>query len=42
VIGTSTKEELGFYAEAGAIAQEVFTSIRTVFAYNGVQKEHNR
>ncbi len=42
IIGSSTEVELKFYAKAGAIAQEVFTSIRTVFAYNGAQKEHKR
>jgi len=31
--------ELDSYAKAGAIANEVFTAIRTVFAFNGAQKE---
>jgi ATP-binding cassette, subfamily B (MDR/TAP), member 1 len=30
------------YAKAGNIAQEVFTAIRTVFAFNGAKKEHDR
>lgn len=32
-------KELNSYAKAGAIANEVFTAIRTVFAFNGAQKE---
>lgn len=34
--------ELESYAKAGAVAEEVFTAIRTVFAFNGSQKEHKR
>lgn len=30
------------YAKAGAIAEEVFTAIRTVFAFNGAQRDHKR
>ena len=37
-----TKNELSNYAKAGAIADEVLTAIRTVFAFNGAQKEHKR
>ena len=37
-----TSNELKSYAKAGAIAEEVFTAIRTVFAYNGSKKEHKR
>jgi ATP-binding cassette subfamily B (MDR/TAP) protein 1 len=37
-----TKNELKSYAKAGSIAEEVFTAIRTVFAFNGAQKEHKR
>jgi len=37
-----TKNELKSYAKAGAVAQEVLTAIRTVFAFNGAQKEHKR
>ncbi len=37
-----TKNELKSYAKAGAIAEEVFTAIRTVFAFNGAQKEFKR
>ena len=34
--------ELKSYARAGAVAEEVFSSIRTVFAFNGVKKDHKR
>lgn len=37
-----TKNELKNYAQAGAIADEVLGAIRTVFAFNGSQKEHQR
>lgn len=37
-----SKNELKSYATAGAVAEEVFTAIRTVFAFNGAQKEHIR
>ena len=37
-----TKNELKSYAKAGSIADEVLTAIRTVFAFNGAKKEHNR
>jgi ATP-binding cassette subfamily B (MDR/TAP) protein 1 len=40
--GILTSNELKSYAKAGAIAEEVLTAIRTVFAYNGAQKEHKR
>ena len=30
------------YAKAGAVAEEVFTAIRTVFAFNGASKEYKR
>ena len=30
------------YAKAGAVAEEVLNAIRTVFAYNGSHKEHER
>ncbi|CAF1371385.1 unnamed protein product, partial [Rotaria sordida] len=39
---TMTSQELKSYAKAGAIAEEVFSSIRTVFAYNGATYESNR
>jgi len=35
-------KELKAYAKAGAIAEEVFTAIKTVFAFNGAQKEQVR
>lgn len=34
--------ELKAYERAGAIAEEVFSSIRTVFSYNGQQREEKR
>lgn len=34
--------ELKAYEKAGAIAQEVFSSIRTVFSYNGQERETKR
>nr|QNH67928.1 ATP-binding cassette transporter subfamily B member 1 X2 [Brachionus plicatilis] len=37
-----TSNELKSYAKAGAVAEEVFSAIRTVFAFNGAQKEHKR
>ncbi|CAF3161370.1 unnamed protein product [Rotaria sp. Silwood2] len=42
VTATMTSQELKSYAKAGAIAEEVFSSIRTVFAYNGAAYESNR
>jgi len=37
-----TTNELKSYATAGAVATEVFTAIRTVFAFNGANKEQQR
>lgn len=37
-----TQNELKSYALAGSIAEEAISAIRTVFAFNGVQKEHER
>ena len=37
-----TTNELKSYARASAVAEEVLTAIRTVFAFNGAQKEHKR
>jgi hypothetical protein len=37
-----TSNELKAYAKAGAVADEVFTAIRTVFAFNGAKKDHLR
>jgi hypothetical protein len=34
--------ELKAYGRAGAIAEEVFSSIRTVLSYNGQAREENR
>ena len=35
--GFLTSSELKSYAKAGAVAEEVFTGIRTVFAFNGAK-----
>ncbi|XP_037946902.1 multidrug resistance protein homolog 49-like [Teleopsis dalmanni] len=37
-----TKKELKSYSTAGTIAEEVFSGIRTVFAFSGEQKESER
>ena len=37
-----TSRELSAYAKAGAVAEEVFSSIRTVFSYNGGAYESKR
>jgi hypothetical protein len=37
-----TSDELKSYAKAGAIAEEVISSIRTVFSYNGATYESKR
>nr|QUF59434.1 ATP-binding cassette transporter Abcb1-1 [Brachionus angularis] len=37
-----TSNELKSYARAGAVAEEVLTAIRTVFAFNGAKKEKQR
>ena len=37
-----TKEQIQAYAEANSIAQEVLNAIRTVTAFNGQRKEHQR
>ncbi len=37
-----TSNELKSYAKAGAIAEEVISSIRTVFSYNGAAYESKR
>ena len=37
-----TKKELDAYAKAGAIAEEVISSIRTVAAFDGQEKEIKR
>lgn len=42
LISTSTQREQQKYAEAGAVAEEVLTSIRTVTAFNGQEREVNR
>ena len=37
-----SKEQILAYAEANSIAQEVLVAIRTVTAFNGQRKEHDR
>ena len=37
-----TAKELKAYAKAGAVAEEVLGAIRTVYAFNGQQKESKR
>ena len=39
---TLTEKELKAYGKAGAIAEEVLSSIRTVVAFGGQQKEVKR
>ena len=38
----ATEGELSAYAKAGSVAQEVLSSIRTVFAFGGQDKEVKR
>ncbi|KAG7282167.1 hypothetical protein CRUP_034914 [Coryphaenoides rupestris] len=42
VLTTFTSKEQGAYAKAGAVAEEVLAAIRTVFAFNGQDKEIKR
>ncbi|CAF3684176.1 unnamed protein product, partial [Rotaria socialis] len=42
ITATMTSQELKAYAKAGAIAEEVFGSIRTVFSFNGGAYESKR
>ena len=42
LIAILSKKEFDSYAKASDVVQEVLSGIRTVFAYNGVQKEHTR
>ena len=37
-----TTNELKAYAKGGAVAEEVFTAIKTVFAFNGANNEIKR
>lgn len=39
---TMTSKELSAYAKAGSIAEEVFSSIRTVVSFGGQAKEAKR
>ena len=42
MLATMTTKELKAYAKAGAVAEEVFGSIRTVTAFGGQNKECDR
>ena len=42
IAASFTKKELDAYAKAGAIAEEVISSIRTVVAFEGQEKEIKR
>lgn len=42
LVGLASTLELKAYAKAGAIAEEVLGSIRTVVAFGGQDKECNR
>ncbi|CAF1223645.1 unnamed protein product [Rotaria sordida] len=42
ITATMTSQELKSYAKAGAVAEEVLSSIRTVFSYNGAAYESKR
>lgn len=42
VISVFTTKELDAYAKAGAIAEEVLSSIKTVAAFGGEEKESER
>ncbi|XP_077454039.1 phosphatidylcholine translocator ABCB4-like [Stigmatopora argus] len=42
VLASFTSREQSAYAKAGAVAEEVLSSIRTVFAFSGQQKEIER
>ena len=37
-----TEKELAAYAKAGAVAEEVFSAVRTVVAFGGQDKEVKR
>ena len=42
MMGTMTSQEQKGYASAGAVAEEVLSSIRTVVAFGGEKKECER
>ncbi|XP_061771598.1 ATP-dependent translocase ABCB1-like isoform X3 [Nerophis ophidion] len=42
MVTSFTSKEQAAYAKAGSVAQEVLSSIKTVFAFNGQQKEIDR
>ncbi len=42
LMASATEQETAKYAKAGGIAEEVLTSIRTVIAFNGQNKENER
>lgn len=42
MIAKMISKELKAYGKAGAVAEEVISSIRTVFSYNGQEREAQR
>ena len=42
IIGKMVSKELKAYGKAGAVAEEVISSIRTVLCYNGQERETHR
>ena len=42
VQSSATEKELEAYGKAGGVAEEVFSAIRTVFAFGGQRKEVER
>ncbi|CAF3905306.1 unnamed protein product, partial [Adineta steineri] len=42
VVTRETKEQLSTYSKAGQIAQEVFSSLRTVLSFNGSQSQQKK
>ena len=42
VLTSFTSKEQSAYAKAGAVAEEVLSAVRTVFAFNGQDKEISR
>jgi len=42
MVGTMSSQESSAYAKAGSVAEEVLSSIRTVVAFGGQEKECKR
>lgn len=42
MLSNFTAKEQGAYAKAGAVAEEVLSAIRTVFAFSGQEREIKR